>query len=126
MLEHLSGIVSSALQVSGGPTACCDHPTEDTVTHHRRVVDALVSGESAVAESAMRQVLGGGGESVAAAQPAQGAPAQAASGQSAQPAQAAQQGTHGVPAGAAQPGQPGGTGAPRAGRTMWCPPPREH
>ncbi len=34
MLEHLSGIVSSALQVSGGPVTGCDRPTETSVGLH--------------------------------------------------------------------------------------------
>ncbi|WP_307805566.1 FadR/GntR family transcriptional regulator [Streptomyces spirodelae] len=128
MLEHLSGIVSSALQVSGGATACCEQPTESTVANHRRVVDAMVAGEAAVAEAAMRQVLSGQAESVPAAQPAQGAPAAAASGQpaqAAQSAQAAQPGTHGVPAGTGQPGQPGSAGA-AGGADHVVPAPREH
>ena len=57
MLEHLSGIVSSALQVSGGPATGCERPSETAVAHHRRIVEALDSGEAAVAESAMRQLL---------------------------------------------------------------------
>lgn len=44
MLEHLSGIVSAALQVSGGPIAGCDRPTEASLTHHARIVDALAEG----------------------------------------------------------------------------------
>ncbi|WP_308290579.1 FadR/GntR family transcriptional regulator [Streptomyces marispadix] len=59
MLEHLSGIVSAALQVSGGSGTGCDVATEASIAQHQRVVDALASGEGAAAESAMRQVLGG-------------------------------------------------------------------
>jgi DNA-binding FadR family transcriptional regulator len=59
MLEHLSGIVSAALQVSGGPGTGCDVATEASIAQHQRVVDALASGEGAAAESAMRQVLSG-------------------------------------------------------------------
>lgn len=57
MLEHLSGIVSSALQVSGGPASGCVRPSESAVTQHRQIVEALAAGESATAESAMRHLL---------------------------------------------------------------------
>ncbi|MFG2674822.1 FadR/GntR family transcriptional regulator [Streptomyces sp. DT20] len=57
MLEHLSGIVSAALHVSGGPVTGCDRPNEGSLGHHARIVDALASGDSAGAESAMRQLL---------------------------------------------------------------------
>ncbi|MEV6395845.1 FCD domain-containing protein [Streptomyces sp. NPDC051907] len=57
MLEHLSGIVSAALQVSGGPVTGCDRPTEVSLTHHARIVDALAAGDAHAAESAMRQLL---------------------------------------------------------------------
>ncbi|MDK1475955.1 FCD domain-containing protein [Streptomyces sp. 549] len=57
MLEHLSGIVSSALHVSGGPATGCERPTEASVAHHQRIVEALAAGEAAVAEAAMRQLL---------------------------------------------------------------------
>ncbi|MGW4231372.1 FadR/GntR family transcriptional regulator [Streptomyces sp. NPDC004980] len=57
MLEHLSGIVSAALHVSGGPVAGCDRPTEASLGHHARIVEALASGDSAAAEAAMRQLL---------------------------------------------------------------------
>jgi DNA-binding FadR family transcriptional regulator len=57
MLEHLSGIVSAALQVSGGPVTGCDRPGEPSVGHHSRIVEALGSGDGAAAESAMRQLL---------------------------------------------------------------------
>jgi DNA-binding FadR family transcriptional regulator len=57
MLEHLSGIVSAALQVSGGPVTGCDRPTEVSLTHHARIVDTLATGDSNAAESAMRQLL---------------------------------------------------------------------
>ncbi|WP_169379075.1 FadR/GntR family transcriptional regulator [Streptomyces sulphureus] len=63
MLEHLSGIVSSALQVSGGPSSGgCDVSTEGALAQHQRVVEALGAGEGAVAESEMRQLLGGRAE----------------------------------------------------------------
>lgn len=58
MLEHLSGIVSAALQVSGGPATGCERATEASVAHHQRIADALGAGESAAAEAAMRQLLG--------------------------------------------------------------------
>ncbi|MCH0561876.1 MULTISPECIES: FadR/GntR family transcriptional regulator [unclassified Streptomyces] len=57
MLEHLSGIVSSALQVSGGPVTGCDRPSEACLSHHGRIVDALAAGDGAAAEAAMRQLL---------------------------------------------------------------------
>ncbi|NEC89454.1 FadR family transcriptional regulator [Streptomyces sp. SID12501] len=57
MLEHLSGIVSSALQVSGGPITGCDRPTEASLAHHARIVEALGAGDGAGAEAAMRQLL---------------------------------------------------------------------
>ncbi|MGS2590853.1 FadR/GntR family transcriptional regulator [Streptomyces hebeiensis] len=57
MLEHLSGIVSAALQVSGGPVTGCDRPTDASLAHHARIVDALAGGDASAAESAMRQLL---------------------------------------------------------------------
>jgi DNA-binding FadR family transcriptional regulator len=57
MLEHLSGIVSSALQVSGGPATGCERPSEASVGVHARLVDALGSGDAAAAESAVRSLL---------------------------------------------------------------------
>jgi len=57
MLEHLSGIVAAALQVSGAPTVGCERPTEASVAQHRRIAEAVASGEAATAESAVRQLL---------------------------------------------------------------------
>ncbi|MET9803517.1 FadR/GntR family transcriptional regulator [Streptomyces sp. NPDC006368] len=57
MLEHLSGIVSAALQVSGSPAISCDRPSETCLAHHARIVDALAAGDGHAAESAMRQLL---------------------------------------------------------------------
>jgi DNA-binding FadR family transcriptional regulator len=57
MLEHLSGIVASALQVSGGALSGCEQPTEVSIGLHQRIVDAMGSGEPAAAEAAMRQLL---------------------------------------------------------------------
>ncbi len=57
MLEHLSGIVSAALQVSGGPVTGCERPNETSLAHHARIVDALAAGDGPAAESAMRQLL---------------------------------------------------------------------
>nr|WP_202432492.1 FCD domain-containing protein [Streptomyces sp. SID7804] len=57
MLEHLSGIVSAALQVSGGPATGCERPNETSLAHHGRIVDALAAGDGAAAETAMRQLL---------------------------------------------------------------------
>ncbi|MBA2809529.1 FadR family transcriptional regulator [Streptomyces sp. KM273126] len=57
MLEHLSGIVSAALQVSGGPATGCDRPNETSLGHHVRIVEALAAGDGAAAEVATRQLL---------------------------------------------------------------------
>ncbi|MFF7447818.1 MULTISPECIES: FCD domain-containing protein [unclassified Streptomyces] len=57
MLEHLSGIVSSALQVSGGPVTGCDRPNEASLVQHGRIADALAAGDGTAAEAAMRQLL---------------------------------------------------------------------
>lgn len=57
MLEHLSGIVSAALHVSGGPVTGCDRPNEVSLAHHGRIVDALAAGDGSAAEAAMRQLL---------------------------------------------------------------------
>ncbi|WP_459248575.1 FadR/GntR family transcriptional regulator [Streptomyces youssoufiensis] len=57
MLEHLAGIVGAALQVSGGPVTGCDRSTEASVGQHRRIVDAVSSGDGAGAEAAMAQLL---------------------------------------------------------------------
>ena len=57
MLEHLSGIVSAALQVSGGPVTGCERPNDTALAQHARIVDALASGDGAAAEGAMRQLL---------------------------------------------------------------------
>lgn len=57
MLEHLSGIVSAALQVSGGPVTACDRPNESCLAVHARIVDALGTGDGTAAETAMRQLL---------------------------------------------------------------------
>ncbi|GHH88126.1 GntR family transcriptional regulator [Streptomyces sulfonofaciens] len=57
MLEHLSGIVSAALQVSGGPVTGCDRPNETALGLHARIAESLASGDGAAAETAMRQLL---------------------------------------------------------------------
>ncbi|XIE80501.1 FadR/GntR family transcriptional regulator [Streptomyces sp. SBR177] len=57
MLEHLSGIVGAALQVSGAPATGCDRPSESCLAHHARIVDALAAGDANGAETAMRQLL---------------------------------------------------------------------
>ncbi|MFB7459485.1 MULTISPECIES: FadR/GntR family transcriptional regulator [unclassified Streptomyces] len=57
MLDHLSGIVSAALQVSGGPVTGCDRPNEASLAQHARIVDAVVAGDGTAAEGAMRQLL---------------------------------------------------------------------
>lgn len=64
MLEHLSGIVSAALHVSGGPVTGCDRPAESSIGHHARIAEALASGDGAGAETAMRQLLVGHQERV--------------------------------------------------------------
>lgn len=57
MLEHLSGIVSSALHVSGGSAIGCERPGDAAVGLHHRIVDALAEGDGATAEEAMRELL---------------------------------------------------------------------
>jgi len=57
MLEHLAGIVSSALQISGGPATGCERPSETSIGDHTRIVEAVGSGDAAAAEAAMRQLL---------------------------------------------------------------------
>ncbi|WP_175408467.1 FadR/GntR family transcriptional regulator [Streptomyces sp. TRM64462] len=57
MLEHLSGIVAAALQVSGAPAISCDRPGESCLAHHARIVEALAAGDGQAAEAAMRQLL---------------------------------------------------------------------
>ncbi|MET7641901.1 FadR/GntR family transcriptional regulator [Streptomyces sp. NPDC005438] len=57
MLEHLSGIVASALQVSGGGDCACEHPNDVTVALHGRIVEAMGEGDAAAAEEAARQLL---------------------------------------------------------------------
>ncbi|MFG2226432.1 FadR/GntR family transcriptional regulator [Streptomyces sp. NPDC048644] len=63
MLEHLSGIVSAALHVSGGPSGGCERPVETSVGQHMRIVDAIGSGDATAAEGAMRQLLAAHGDS---------------------------------------------------------------
>ncbi|MFF9478272.1 FadR/GntR family transcriptional regulator [Streptomyces sp. NPDC014733] len=62
MLDHLSGIVSSALHVSGGTSGGCERPAETSVGQHMRIVDAIAAGDAAAAESAVRQLLAAHGE----------------------------------------------------------------
>ncbi|MFG2333468.1 FadR/GntR family transcriptional regulator [Streptomyces sp. NPDC048604] len=57
MLEHLSGIVAAALQVSGATATGCERPGESCLAHHARIVDCLASGDAQGAETAMRQLL---------------------------------------------------------------------
>ncbi|MEV1007665.1 FCD domain-containing protein [Streptomyces sp. NPDC049881] len=57
MLEHLSGIVAAALQVSGGVASGCEQPSEASVTMHQRILEAVAAGEANAAENAMRQLL---------------------------------------------------------------------
>ena len=57
MLEHLSGIVSSALHVSGSSVTGCERPGDIAVGLHHRIVEALAEGDGGTAEAAMRQLL---------------------------------------------------------------------
>ncbi|MEV0188725.1 FCD domain-containing protein [Kitasatospora purpeofusca] len=57
MLEHLSGIVACALQVSGGPATACERPSEASVGMHARLVEALGAGDGSAAENTMRALL---------------------------------------------------------------------
>ena len=100
MLEHLSGIVASALQVSGGPANGCEHLTESAVEHHQRVVQALADGEAVVAESAMRELLAVHPEAASAPSAAAGSggPAGASGGGTAKPQQSGSGTDHVVPA----------------------------
>ncbi|MFR9673382.1 FadR/GntR family transcriptional regulator [Streptomyces sp. TR06-5] len=59
MIEHLAGIVSSALQVSGGPSSGCMRPGDGVVSHHQQVAEAVTAGDGAAAEAAMRRLLAG-------------------------------------------------------------------
>jgi DNA-binding FadR family transcriptional regulator len=68
MLEHLSGIVSSALHVSGGAVTGCERTGDAAIGLHHRIVDALAGGDGATAEAAMRELL-----AVPAGRPAAGA-----------------------------------------------------
>ncbi|WP_129842836.1 FCD domain-containing protein [Streptomyces sp. RFCAC02] len=70
MLEHLSGIVGAALQVSGGVASGCEHPTEASVGLHQRILEAITAGEPGAAEAAMRHLLAAPAETPAAGQPA--------------------------------------------------------
>jgi DNA-binding FadR family transcriptional regulator len=57
MLEHLAGIVASALQVSGGHPAGCEHLSDASVALHSKLVDAVAAGDGEGAEAAMRSLL---------------------------------------------------------------------
>ncbi|WP_280716139.1 FadR/GntR family transcriptional regulator [Kitasatospora sp. MAP5-34] len=57
MLEHLSGIISCSLQVSGGQAASCERPSDASVSLHSRLVDALGTGDGTAAEAAVRALL---------------------------------------------------------------------
>lgn len=57
MLEHLSGIVACALQVSGGSATTCERPSDASVSLHARLVDALGTGDGTAAEAAVRALL---------------------------------------------------------------------
>jgi DNA-binding FadR family transcriptional regulator len=72
MLEHLTGIVSSAVQVSGGPSAGCVRPSEAAVAQHKQIAQALAAGDGAAAETAMRGLFCGQAEA-ATGQPGSGA-----------------------------------------------------
>ena len=62
MLEHLSGIVSSSLHVSGGTGTGCERPGDTSVGLHHRIVEALAEGDGGTAEAAMRELLTTGSE----------------------------------------------------------------
>lgn len=66
MLEHLSGIVSAALHVSGGTAAGCERTGDTSVGLHHRIVEALAQGDGGTAEAAMRQLLAAAPEPTAA------------------------------------------------------------
>jgi DNA-binding FadR family transcriptional regulator len=66
MLEHLSGIVSAALHVSGGSASGCDRLGDTSVGLHHRIVEALAAGDGGTAEAAMRQLLAAPAEQAAA------------------------------------------------------------
>ncbi|WUT74492.1 FadR family transcriptional regulator [Streptomyces sp. NBC_00669] len=66
MLEHLSGIVSAALHVSGGLATGCERPGDTSVGLHHRIVEALAEGDGGTAEAAMRQLLAAPTEPAAA------------------------------------------------------------
>jgi DNA-binding FadR family transcriptional regulator len=68
MLEHLSGIVLSALHVSGGTAAGCDRPSEALIVRHQQIVEALTAGDGDEAEAAVHRMLSGQDEQ--SAQPA--------------------------------------------------------
>ncbi|HSA49632.1 MAG TPA: FadR/GntR family transcriptional regulator [Yinghuangia sp.] len=57
MLEHLAGIVASALQISGGHAVGCEHLSEASVGLHARLVEAVAAGDGDSAEAAMRSLL---------------------------------------------------------------------
>ncbi len=57
MLEHLSGIISCSLQVSGGQAISCERPSDSSVSLHSRLVDALGTGDGTAAEAAVRALL---------------------------------------------------------------------
>ncbi|GAA2147633.1 sporulation transcriptional regulator WhiH [Kitasatospora kazusensis] len=57
MLEHLSGIISSSLQVSGGQALSCERPSDSSVSLHSRLVDALGTGDGTAAEASVRALL---------------------------------------------------------------------
>jgi DNA-binding FadR family transcriptional regulator len=57
MLKHLSGVISSALQASGGTAMGCERPGSTAIGLHHRIVDALAGGDGATAEEAMRELL---------------------------------------------------------------------
>jgi DNA-binding FadR family transcriptional regulator len=117
MLEHLSGIVSAALQVSGGPGTGCDAATEASVAQHQRVVDALATGDGPAAEAAMRHVLG-------APRDAGGTPGVGTPGVGTPGAGAPAPGGPASPSGAPSTSPSGAAAGPGADRVV--PPPREH
>lgn len=58
MLEHLVGVVGQALQISSGISGGgCESPSDSAAGLHRRLVEALGTGDGAAAEATMRSLL---------------------------------------------------------------------
>jgi DNA-binding FadR family transcriptional regulator len=57
MLEHLYAIVASALYVSGGHGVSCERLSDNSLALHGRIVEAVSTGDSTMAEHAVRSLL---------------------------------------------------------------------